>query len=354
MFTILQHPRVRIFLMISGMLGITVALLQRFGVFAQFDLLFLNSFMSFPTVRSVFLVDGVLILTWSLLSGILILLYGNEIGLLACLGCWIGYVGVLLLSVRLFQVMLPVAAPLIVTIMGIIRVMGWGAAFLEQEKAQVNKLFGYFLDNEVLKYLIQHPQLIRTTGSAKPLTILFADIRGFTAQSETLPPETIIQMLRIYFQHIIPVIRKHGGTVDKLMGDGIMAFFGDPLPQPDHPERAARAALEMQKTMQVIAMRWEAFGVKEVGIGIGLNTDEAVVGNIGSDEFCDYTVLGRGVNLASRLESKCPGGHIHVSVNMYHALSENFDFQFLGEFDYKNIQGKVPVYRLIGEKPRLS
>jgi adenylate cyclase len=340
--------------MISGLFGITLALLQSVGVFTQVDLLILNAYMLVPAVRSVLVIDGLLILIWALLSGILILLYGNEKGLLACVGCWIGYIFLQILSIRYLRMRLPVTAPLIATMMGIIRVMGWGAAFLEREKEQVNKLFGYFLDNEVLKYLIQNPELIKTTGQSKQLTILFADIRGFTAQSESLPPEAIINILRIYFQLMIPVIRKHGGTVDKLMGDGIMAFFGDPLPQPDHTARAARAAIEMQQTMRVIAKQWETYGVKGVGIGIGLNTDEVVVGNIGSDEFCDYTVLGRGVNLASRLESKCPAGQIHVSIHVYHALADKFSFEYLGEFDYKNIQGKVPVYRLIGENPRKS
>jgi len=351
MFTMLAHPRIRMFLMISALLGVALSVLHVNGIFVQFDRLTLVGKADFSGGRMFFWLDALLILAWALLPGLAILCYGNETGLFLSLGGGVVYLLIALTAARSgMMFLLPLTAPLIAALAAIIRVMGWGAAFLEREKEQVNKLFGYFLDNEVLKYLLQHPDLINKTGKAKRLTVLFADIRGFTAQSEKLPPEVIITMLRAYFRQIIPVIRKHGGTVDKLMGDGIMAFFGDPIPQQDHALRAALAALEMQSVMQRVAEEWETHGIRGVGIGIGLNSDDVVVGNIGSDEFCDYTVLGRGVNLASRLESKCPAGQIHVSAAVYQALAEQFVFESLGEFEYKNIQGKVPVYRLISEK----
>ncbi|MBD3305046.1 hypothetical protein GF339_01715 [candidate division KSB3 bacterium] len=350
MVALLTHPRIRMFLVVSVLLGITLALLQGIGVFTPFDRLIFGLPESERGVDSVIWLDGLLILGFSLVAGIVVLMYGNEKGLLLCIGAWGLYLLLAVLSVRSADLLLPVTGPLAATLIGVIRVMGWGTAFLEREKAQINKLFGHFLDNEVLKYLIQNPELIHTNGTTKQLTILFADIRGFTAQSETLPPTVIIEMLRTYFRQIIPVIRSHGGTVDKLIGDGIMAFFGDPIPQPDHAVRAAMAALHMQQTMERITQEWQQYGISGVQIGIGLNTDEVVVGNIGSQDFCDYTVLGRGVNLASRLESKCSGGEIHVSQRVYDALKETFEFVYLGEREYKNIQGPVPVYRLIEEK----
>ncbi|GAK49981.1 adenylate/guanylate cyclase [Candidatus Moduliflexus flocculans] len=351
MFAMLTHPRIRMFLMISALLGVALCIVHADGVFTPFDLLILSGQATASGGRVALWLALPIILAWALFPGLVILRYGNEIGLFASLGGGVAYLLVALAAARSgLMLQLPLIAPLIAALAAIIRVMGWGAAFLEREKERVNKLFGYFLDNEVLKYLLQHPDLINKTGNTKQLTILFADIRGFTAQSETLPPDVIIMMLREYFRQIIPVIRKHGGTVDKLMGDGIMAFFGDPIPQPDHACRAALTALEMQATMQRVAKDWERHGINDVGIGIGLNSDNVVVGNIGSDEFCDYTVLGRGVNLASRLESKCPAGQIHVSAAVYQALSTQFVFEPLGEFAYKNIQGKVPVYRLISKK----
>lgn len=347
MFTILKHPRIRIFLLISVLIGIALVILQLSGAFVGLDLQFYGMALIDMTPHSNVAVEALIILFFALISGILILVAGNERGLFYNFALWLVYGIIVWLSVQQFGFILPITAPLIATLIGIIRVMGWGTAFLEQEKAELNRMFGYFLDNEVLKYLIQNPHLIRTTGTSKTLTILFADIRGFTARAEALPPETVIAMLRRYFGEMIPIIRRHGGTVDKLIGDAIMAFFGDPIPQDNHAERAALAALEMQQKMTEIAAEWARDGVEGIQIGIGLNTDTVVVGNIGSEEFYDYTVLGRGVNLASRLESKCPGGDIHVSQTIHDSLQNRFTFEFIGEQSYKNIQQPVPVYRLL-------
>jgi adenylate cyclase len=343
MFVLFKHPQVKVFLGISTLLGLAFIVLQALGVFARFDAALIGGYG--VTIRNIFLDSGI-ILYFSVFPGIWLLRFGNEAGLVLTALSW----GVYLIGAMLtqsYQVAFPFTAAGIVTLLSVIRVMGWGASFLEREKADLNRLFGYFLDNEVLKHLLQHPELINQTGQQKPLTILFADIRGFTTASEKLPPETIITMLRTYFRYMIPIIRKHGGTVDKLIGDGIMAFFGDPIPQEDHVERAALAALEMQQAMAALSHEWAKYGMGHVKIGIGLNTDTVVVGNIGSDEFCDYTVLGRGVNLASRLESQCPGGEIHVSQAVYERLRETFMFESRGERSYKNIEQPVPVYRLI-------
>lgn len=343
MFTLFAHPKVKVFLGISTLLGFTLIVLNAIGVFVRFDMALTGDYGT--RLPNIFLDSGI-ILYFSLFPGLWILRFGNEFGLILTILSWGGLITGAMFTAQTASVAFPFTAAAIASVLSVIRIMGWGASFLEREKADINRLFGYFLDNEVLNHLLRHPDLITQTGQQKTLTILFADIRGFTAASETLPPETIIIMLRTYFRYMIPIIRKHGGTVDKLIGDGIMAFFGDPIPQPDHVERAALAALEMQQAMTVIAQEWVQFGMGHVKIGIGLNTDTVVVGNIGSDEFCDYTVLGRGVNLASRLESQCPGGEIHISQAVYERLREKFLCESLGERSYKNIPQMIPVYRL--------
>lgn len=347
MFALFKNSKVRVFLGISTLLGITLIVLQTIGVFSRFDHLFVAEY---SLISANMFIDTGILLYFSLFPGVWILLAGNEKGLILTALSWAAYIGIAVFVGRSHQIAFPFTASFIATVLIIIRVMGWGASFLEREKEEINKLFGFFLDNEVLKYLLQNPDLITTTGASKTLTILFADIRGFTAVSETLPPERIICMLRAYFRYMIPIIRKHGGTVDKLIGDGIMAFFGDPIPQENHTERAALAALEMQQAMGVLSKEWALEGVPNIQIGIGINTDTVVVGNIGSEEFCDYTVLGQGVNLASRLESKCPGGDIHVTRHVYDRLHDRFLFEDLGERAYKNIQEAVPVYRLVNKR----
>ena len=347
MRALLKHPKVKIFLGISTLLGITLIVLQAIGLFTRFDLIFVGEYGAMQT--NIF-VDTGIILYFSLLPGIWIVLVGHERGILLTLLSWIGYILVTVFVGRPSQIMFPSTAAGVATVLGVFRVLDCQRSFLEREKDEMNTLFGDFLNDQTLNYLLRHRELLKPTGTSKTLSVLFADIRGFTAIADTLPPEQIIKMLRLYFRYMIPIIRKHGGTVNKLIGDGIMAVFGDPIPQENHAERAALAALEMQHAMEVVAQDWATHGLQNAKIGIGINTGTVVVGNIGPEEYHTYSVLGRAVNLASQLEATCPDGEIQVSHAVYTLLQNQFLFDTLGEQSYKHFQEPVPIYRLVNRK----
>jgi class 3 adenylate cyclase len=157
-------------------------------------------------------------------------------------------------------------------------------------------------------------------------------------------------MLHTYFRYMIPLVQKHGGTVNKLIGDSLMAFFGDPIPYEDHAVRAALAALDMQQAMEAIAQEWHKYGLGYVKIGISIHTGPVVVGDIGHEHVHAYTVLGRHVNLASQIEHNCPDGEIYLSQDTQKCLKDRFLCEAVGEHTYKHMASPVPVYRLINKR----
>jgi adenylate cyclase len=177
------------------------------------------------------------------------------------------------------------------------------------------------------------------------VTILFADISGFTTVSETKKPEEVAEFLSHFFSCAVESIFAFGGTLDKFIGDAVMAFFGAPIPQEDHADRAALAGLMMQRLVE----EWNAERAKQnlpqVRIRVGINSGPAVVGNVGTEKRVDYTVLGSTVNIASRLESGvAKPGQVVISQNTYDRLIGTFDCESLGEFALKGLQQKMPVF----------
>jgi adenylate cyclase len=174
--------------------------------------------------------------------------------------------------------------------------------FEEREKRKVRGAFSQYVPPGLIAQIIERPELLRLGGEEKELTALFSDIRGFTALSEGLSPTTLVELLNEYLSEMTEVIFQHWGTLDKYIGDAIMAFWGAPYPQQDHALRACRAALEMQKALERLQARWESEGRPRIDIGVGINTGVMLVGNMGSKRRFNFTVMGDNVNLASRLE----------------------------------------------------
>jgi adenylate cyclase len=225
--------------------------------------------------------------------------------------------------------------------------------FLAEEKGrlQIKKAFQSYVAPEVVNEILKHPELLRLGGERRELTILFSDIRGFTTLSETLEPETLVGLLHDFFNPMSEIIVTHGGTIDKYIGDAIMALFGAPLHRPDHAVLACRTALAMMAKLKTLNEEWESQGRPVMHIGLGLNVGDVAVGNMGSDRLFNYTAIGDNVNLASRLEglNKYYGTSILISASTAHALDGQF---VLREVDLVQVKGKaqaLTIFELLGE-----
>jgi adenylate cyclase len=185
------------------------------------------------------------------------------------------------------------------------------ARLAREEVARAN--YGRFLPEYVVKQILENPDSFKLGGVNQTLTVLFADIRGFTRLSENAAPERVVQLLNNYFTAMSDIIFAHGGTLDKYIGDGLMALFGAPTASPDDACNAVSAAVQMQRGMEEINTQLRADGLAEIAIGIGLHTGVATVGYIGSERRSEYTAIGDTVNLAARLEQNSLPGQIILS-----------------------------------------
>ncbi len=180
-----------------------------------------------------------------------------------------------------------------------------------EEVARAN--YSRFMPEYVVKQLLENPDSFRLGGVNQTVTVLFADIRGFTALSEREKPEKVVSLLNKYFSAMTTIIFAHGGTLDKYIGDGLMAIFGAPTATPEDALNAVKAAVTMQKRLAALNTELRAEGYDHISVGIGLHTGEATIGYIGSEQRSEYTAIGDTVNLASRLESNADGGQILMS-----------------------------------------
>ncbi|MGI8554948.1 MAG: adenylate/guanylate cyclase domain-containing protein [Pyrinomonadaceae bacterium] len=180
-----------------------------------------------------------------------------------------------------------------------------------EEVARAN--YSRFMPEYVVKQMLDNPDSFRLGGVNQTITVLFADIRGFTAFSENENPERVVGLLNRYFSVMSEIIFAHGGTLDKYIGDGLMAIFGAPQASPDDARNALQTAVEMQQKLAVLNDELEGEGYKRIGIGIGLHTGEATIGYIGSEKRSEYTAIGDTVNLSARLEQNAKAGQILIS-----------------------------------------
>lgn len=221
----------------------------------------------------------------------------------------------------------------------------------EREKRRIRGAFQVYVPPQVVQEILRDPEALKLGGEQRVLTVLFSDIRGFTSLSETLAPEELVRLVNEYLTEMTQVIFKYEGTLDKYIGDAIMAIYGAPVFFQDHPLRACRTALEMISVMKTLRVRWQALGLPALEIGVGINTGEMVVGNMGSEKRFDYTVMGDHVNLASRLEglNKVYGTTIIVSEFTRSQIGDGF---ICRELDLVKVKGKtrsVRIYELLGE-----
>jgi len=228
----------------------------------------------------------------------------------------------------------------------------------EKQKRLLRGIFSRYVSPEVVKRVIQTAGQTsgRTTtrtaddlmaGEERNLSVMFTDIRGFTSLSEMLTPQEVVTLLNRYFAPMTTLVRKHSGTLDKFIGDALMAYWNAPLEVPDHPVKAVETALSMQEALPALNEQLQIDLGLEVHIGVGVHTGSVFVGNMGTADFINYTVVGDGVNLASRLEGLCPqyGVGIVISGETKDACGDAFAFQYLDIIRVKGKTQPVTVYQ---------
>jgi adenylate cyclase len=218
----------------------------------------------------------------------------------------------------------------------------------DREKRRVKRLFSRYVSKDVFDQLMSDPSKAGLGGKRRSMTVLFSDIRGFTTFSEQGEPEAIVQQLNEYFSRMVHVVFEHRGTLDKFVGDAVMALFGAPLDDPDHAEHAVQAALAMLKELEELNRGWAAEGRPTLAIGVGVNTGEMVAGNIGSEAIMSYTVIGDAVNLGSRLESlnKQYGTSVIISDATRGRLQGRYDIRALGDVVVKGKSQPVAIFEI--------
>jgi adenylate cyclase len=207
-----------------------------------------------------------------------------------------------------------------------------------------------YLSPQLTEQVANNPALLSLQGAEKDLTVLFSDIREFTRISEAMSPEQLTAFLHQYLSPMTDIVFDAGGTLDKYIGDAVMAFWGAPLEQSDHAERACEAALRMLERLDILRRGWAAASLPHIDIGIGINTGPMRVGNMGSDRRLSYTVMGDNVNLASRLEglTKHYGVPLIVSQSTWDRVERHF---YARELDHVRVKGKdtpIRIYEILG------
>ncbi len=217
---------------------------------------------------------------------------------LAVAGCWLVLDQAMLHRGLQLATVLPVSNVFLVAF-GVIFL---GYLTVDREKGQLRNAFQHYLNASVMDQMLQNPERLKLGGEKKELSVLFSDIRGFTTLSERMAPEALVKFVNGYLSPMTRIVFEEGGTLDKYIGDAVMAFWGAPVDQPDHALRACRAAVRMLEELEALKAAWREQALPDFDIGIGINSGPMIVGNMGSDIRFDYTVMGDAVNLASRLE----------------------------------------------------
>jgi adenylate cyclase len=215
-------------------------------------------------------------------------------------------------------------------------------------RKQIKKQFEHYLDPGMVKKLQKDPSLLKLGGETRNMTFLFCDIRGFTPISEQYKgnPAGLTKLINRFLTRMTDVIISNGGTIDKFMGDCIMAFWNAPIENSKHRQLAVKSALEMTVALAELNMHLHAEGLPKINIGIGVNTGDALVGNMGSDQRFDYSVIGDAVNLASRLESssKTLGKTIVIGEDTRHTIETVYPFEYIDNITVKGKTEEIKVY----------
>jgi adenylate cyclase len=223
----------------------------------------------------------------------------------------------------------------------------------ERQKRIIRQAFQHYVHPSVVEQVAQHPERLTLGGEKRELTVLFSDIRGFSTFSEGLAPEVLVQLLNEYLSAMAQVVLAEQGMVDKYIGDAVMAVYGAPHVTPDHAYRACWTAVRMLDVLQTLQPRWQERGLPRIDIGIGINSGAMVIGNMGSTEHLEYTVIGDEVNLGSRLEgtNKIYGTHIIISESTWTQVRDRVATRELDVIRVKGKEKPTRIFEILGLPP---
>ncbi|HXJ83315.1 MAG TPA: adenylate/guanylate cyclase domain-containing protein [Candidatus Methylomirabilis sp.] len=210
----------------------------------------------------------------------------------------------------------------------------------------IRSAFGRYVSPEVAQQLLESPEGLRFGGEKRVVTVLMSDLRGYTRFAEQGDPARVMDVLNEYLAWMTEIIVQHGGTINEFIGDAVFAVFGAPLAHPDHAERAAACALGMQRAMADLNREHAATGLPRFEMGIGVNTGEAVVGNIGSEQRAKYAVVGSAVNIAARVEGATVGGQVFITTTTYDAIKNLADVSEPMAVEMKGLSEPLRLYEL--------
>jgi len=219
---------------------------------------------------------------------------------------------------------------------------------LEVKNQFIKKIFGRYLSDEIVSSILETPDGLKLGGEKRKVSIMMTDLRGFTAMSERLAPEDVLSMINMYLETMTDIILEYGGTIDEFIGDAILVIFGAPVSEKNDAEKAIACALEMQLAMKSVNERNKEHGLPEIEMGIGINTGEVIVGNIGSIKRSKYGVIGSQVNLTSRIESFTIGGQILVSQSTIDEHKDILRIDDTMEIIPKGVKEPISIYEIGG------
>jgi adenylate cyclase len=220
-----------------------------------------------------------------------------------------------------------------------------------REKEMIKRAFTRYVAREVVEEILKDPENLVLSGERRQVTVLFCDVRGFTPMSERLAPEEVVLLLNDFYNLMIETTFKYDGTLDKFLGDAVMAVFGAPMAYPDHSARAIRTALAMQEGIAGLNERRGREGKEPIAVGIGVSAGEAVAGTVGTEDRMEYTVIGDSVNLAARLEANAKPGQILISHPTYERVRDLVEARPLGRIRVKGKEEEVEVYEVLRLAP---
>ena len=284
---------------------------------------------------------------WSLLGATLIwLLRSSKIKIIPPFTLFLG--GCCLVSISYIAFIYGWWIPVVPPTLGMIGSAIGVTAYLAQNASRIRKTFGRYLNDEVVANLLESREGLKLGGQRRNLTIFTSDLRGFTATSERLPAEEVIKIINLYLGYMADVITEYQGTIDEFMGDGILVLFGAPTARVDDATRAIACAVAMQQAMEPVNQKIKEMGLPKLEMGIGINTGEVVVGNIGSEKRTKYGIVGKQVNLTYRIESYTVGGQIFISESTLKQAEPIVKIIGERQVKPKGVQQPITIYEVGG------